>query len=161
MHKLRYIALLLTTILVSACSENVVYQSSKSMPKGIWQKDSVVNFTYEFSDTTSLYNVVIDIRNQNNYPYQNFWIFANLYNPNGDVFRDTLNCMLADNSGRWIGEGMGSVHHLPVSFLQEVKFPKKGNYRFELIHGMRTDSLQGISDIGIRISQSNNSNTKK
>ncbi len=159
MHKIKYLILLFTTILASACTENVVLQTSKSMPNAIWQKDSVVNFNYEWEDTTNTYNVVIDIRNQNNYPYQNFWLFANLYNPNGEVFRDTLECVLADNSGRWIGEGMGSVHHLPVSYLQDVKFPKSGKYRLELIQGMRTDSLQGISDIGIRICYSNN--TKK
>jgi len=161
MHKLKYLTLVLTAIVASACTENVAFQASKSMPKAIWMKDSVVNFNYDWADTTGTYDVVIDIRNQNNYPFQNFWLFANLYNPDGEVYRDTLQCVLADNNGRWIGEGMGSVHHLPVSFLQEVKFPKSGKYRLELIQGMRTDSLKGISDIGIRICHSSNTNTKE
>lgn len=161
MRKVKYLALLLTSVLVGACTENVAFQATQSMPKGIWQKDNVVNFNFEWTDTVSYYDVVIDIRNQNNYPFQNFWLFANLYNPNGEVYRDTLECVLADNSGRWIGEGMGSVHHLPVSFLQNVQFQKNGHYRLELIQGMRTDSLKGISDIGMRICSSNNTNTKK
>ena len=161
MHKLKYLTLILTAIIASACTENVVFQASKSMPKGIWVKDNIVNFNFEWADTTGSYDVVIDIRNQNNYPFQNFWLFANLYNPDGEVYRDTLNCVLADNSGRWIGEGMGSVHHLPVSFIQDARFQKSGKYRLELIQGMRTDSLKGISDIGIRICLSNNINNKK
>ncbi|MCQ2191517.1 MAG: gliding motility lipoprotein GldH [Paludibacteraceae bacterium] len=151
MHKIRYAVLALAGLMVTACSDNTVFQESKDMPNAVWEKDSVANFVYNATDTTGTFDVVIDIRNQNNYPFQNFWLFANFYSPKGDVYRDTLECVLADNNGRWIGEGLGSTHHLPVSFLKNIKFPKAGKYRFELIQGMRVDSLPGISDIGVRI----------
>lgn len=151
MHKLAKQAAMAAATLLAACSGNTVFQQSADIPDAVWQKDNVVEFTYESADTTARYDVVIDIRNLNNYPNQNFWLFANLYSPQGDLYCDTLNCVLADNNGRWLGKGMGSVHHLPVMFLQNVNFPQKGKYRFELIQGMRTDALPGICDIGVRI----------
>lgn len=154
MHKAIYIVLALAGLLTTSCSDDTVYQESVDFPGAVWGKENVANFTYATNDTVGSYDIVIDIRNQNNYPFQNFWLFANFYSPKGDVYRDTLECVLADNSGRWIGEGMGSVHHLPVSFLKDIKFSQTGKYRLELIQGMRTDSLQGIRDIGIRINHS-------
>jgi gliding motility-associated lipoprotein GldH len=76
---------------------------------------------------------------------------VNSVSPDLVEFKDTLECVLADNYGRWIGKGGGSLHQLPVSFMQQIKFPKPGTYKFELIQGMREDTLAGIHDIGLRI----------
>jgi len=143
--------LLLFSFLMAACSSNVVFQDSKQLPSYGWDKDSVVVFNYTATDTLGTYDIVIDIRNAGNYRYQNFWLFVKSTSPDLIEFRDTLECVLADNHGRWIGKGGGSLYQLPVSFLQQVKFPKLGDYRFELIQGMREDTLIGIHDIGLRI----------
>lgn len=151
MRKIKYIVPFLIALLASACSDNTVFQQTKEMPNGIWEKDSVVNFYYDSKDTTEHYNIVIDLRNTDNYPFQNFWLFVNMNAPGGKQFRDTLQCEVAEIDGRWKGEGKGSVHHLPIMFQQNTKFAKLGKYHMQLIQGMRKDSLQGISDIGLRI----------
>ncbi len=145
--------LLLVSFLLAACTNNVVFQDSKELPGYGWNKDSVVVFNYTATDTAGIYDIVIDIRNDGNYRYQNFWLFVNSISPDLTEFRDTLECVLADNHGKWIGKGGGSlrVHELPVSYMPQIKFPKTGVYRFELIQGMREDTLAGIHDIGLRI----------
>jgi gliding motility-associated lipoprotein GldH len=40
--------------------------------------------------------------------------------------------------------------------MPQVKFPKQGVYKFNLIQGMREDCLLGINDIGIRVLKSEN-----
>ena len=142
---------LLFSFLVVGCSGNVVFQDSKEFPSYGWDKDNVIVFDYTATDTLGTYDIVIDVRNDGNYRYQNFWLFVNSVSPDLIEFRDTLECVLADNYGRWIGKGGGSLHQLPVSFMQQIKFPKLGVYRFELIQGMREDTLVGIHDIGLRI----------
>lgn len=142
---------LLFSLLITACSNNVVFQESKELPAYGWDKDSVVTFNYEATDTVGLYDIVIDIRNESSYRYQNFWLFVNSISPDLVEFNDTLECVLADNYGKWIGKGGGSLRELPVSFMQQIKFPKPGTYKFELIQGMRQDTLAGIRDIGMRI----------
>ena len=156
MRKLKFFSLQFFMVsvmacLFCACDDDVVFQQSKSFADGAWPKDSAVVFAFDSQDMNGTYDIIVDLRNTDDYQFQNFWLFANMSSPDGKVYRDTLECVLADNNGRWIGEGVGSIHHLPVSLLSDIKFPRNGRYRFELIQGMRMDNLKGISDIGIRI----------
>ena len=64
---------------------------------------------------------------------------------------DTINFYLADQRGKWLGSGVGSVFEMPVLYQQSIRFPKAGNYRYELSHGMRDSVLIGINDIGLRV----------
>ena len=144
---------LLFPLLVASCSGNVVFHDSKEFPSYGWDKENVVVFKYTSVDTSGTYDIIVDIRNDGNYRYQNFWLFVNAISPDLIEFKDTLECVLADDYGRWVGKGGGSLHkyQLPVSFMPQIKFPKFGVYKFELIQGMRDDTLTGIRDIGLRI----------
>jgi len=138
-------------LLISGCSNNIVFQETKDLPPNGWEKDSVVVFQYNATDTSGTYDIVIDIRNDGNYHYQNFWVFTKSISPSRAVEKDTLECVLADDFGQWIGKGGGSLYQLPVSFMQQIQFPKLGVYQFELKQGMRENILTGIHDIGLRI----------
>ena len=137
--------------MLSACSDNVVYQQNRAFKNSEWNKDSVLTFYFDSHDTAAVYDIILDLRTTDDYPYQNFWIFANSFSPDDKEFKDTLECVLADNNGRWIGDGIGSVHCLPVEFGSNVKFPRNGRYKFQVIQGMREDVLRGVSDVGLRI----------
>jgi gliding motility-associated lipoprotein GldH len=143
--------LLLFPLLIISCSGNIAFQDSNVFPDYGWEKDSVLVFNYMVTDTSGMYDIIIDVRNDGNYRYQNFWLFVNAISPDLVELKDTLEIVLADNHGRWIGKGGGSLHQLPVLFQQQVRFSKLGVYRFELIQGMREDTLTGIHDIGLRI----------
>lgn len=150
------VAIFMAVFSLSGCNDGVVFQQSKILPEGGWHKDSVVTFEYEAADTAGVYDIVVDIRNNGSYKYQNFWLFISSTSPDGLVYSDSLECVLADFRGKWIGKGSGSLYHLPVSFMSQVKFPKQGVYKFNLIQGMREDCLLGINDIGIRVRKSEN-----
>ena len=151
----RILFFLLLIVSCFSCSDDgAVFQQSVELPISGWNKDSAAVFCFEATDTVGTYDVVVDLRNDGSYRYQNFWLFVRSYSPDSSVYSDTLECVLADNYGRWIGEGSGSLRHLPVMFLSEVKFPKCGTYSFELTQGMREDCLQGIHDVGLRIMKS-------
>ena len=61
--------------------------------------------------------------------------------------------MLADEKGRWMGDGMGDLWDNRILFKKDFVFPHSGHYRFELEQAMRMDPLPGILDAGIRIEQ--------
>jgi len=145
------VALLLFSLLLAGCSGNIAFQGSQEFPVYGWDKEEKVVFKYDSQDTLGTYSIIVDIRNDGNYRYQNFWLFINSISPDLIEFKDSLECVLADDYGRWVGKGGGSLYQLPVSFLHEIQFPKLGVYKFELIQGMREDTLVGIRDIGLRI----------
>jgi gliding motility-associated lipoprotein GldH len=143
--------IILGLLFLVSCNNNTVFQENVKLPENGWNKDSVIIFQYYVTDTAGVYDIVTDIRNEGSYRYQNFWLFINSISPDSLIYKDTLECVLTDNYGKWLGKGSGSLYHLPVSFLHNIKFPIPGVYTFELIQGMRENPLTGIHDIGIRV----------
>lgn len=115
-----------------------------------WEKEKEFYFTFEIEDNSSLYNLSIEIRNNNLYPYQNLWLFCTEEQPVGPIWRDTIECMLADDFGKWYGKGM-SIYQLSIPVRTTYKFPYKGQYTFSIRQGMRDNQLPGIEEIGVRI----------
>ncbi|GHT32694.1 gliding motility lipoprotein GldH [Bacteroidia bacterium] len=142
---------LLVCVLLASCSGNRIYHDYAHISNNGWQQDAPAVFSVPVDDTIAVYNVIIDIRNRNEYPYQNLYLFARLTTPDGKTVGDTLNCILTDNQGRWLGKGIGSTSSLSVMYMPAVKFSKAGVYEFSIQHGMREDVLEGINDIGLRV----------
>lgn len=143
--------MLLFASLVAACDRSRVFEENRAIEKGIWNNTVKVPFEATIADTNLAYNVYLNVRNSLDYPYSNLYLFLETRFPDGRIARDTIDCMLADYDGRWLGSGMGSLRYNRYLFQQGVRFPEKGNYRFELEQAMRLNDLTGIHDIGIRI----------
>jgi gliding motility-associated lipoprotein GldH len=148
---IRCFCVLIISLFAFACTSNDVYFQYKSVaPKG-WSKDSVYSFDIPISDTTVLYNVYVNVRNRGEYPYQNLWLFLSKTTPDKTQSKDSIECYLADQRGKWLGSGIGSIMEMPVLYQQNVRFKTKGTYHYKIVHGMRDSILIGINDIGMRV----------
>lgn len=136
---------------LTSCSTGSIYQESISVPTEGWEIDSTAQFQVEIVDASVPYDIEILTRNTSTYGYQNLWLFIDEQLPDGSNKRDTMEIYLADNRGRWLGSGMGSLYQLSTPFKQEYYFPGEGNYTFTIVQGMRQESLKGISDVGLRV----------
>jgi len=149
--KNKLIWLTFVTILSVSCTKSDVFFQFKTIAPQGWSKDSVYNFDVPITDTLATYNVYVNIRNRGDYPYQNLWLFLSKTSPDSTQFSDTIECYLADQRGKWLGSGIGSIMEMPVLYEQNVRFKTNGIYRYQIIHGMREDVLKGINDIGLRV----------
>lgn len=147
-------SLMILTFLAS-CGRDVVYEESVSVDRNGWSMDSVGNFEFEIQDTTQYYDIDLLVRNTGEYEYQNVWFFLEYVKPNMEYKTDTVQLFLADDFGRWIGSGIGSIYSATYSYKDSLKFDQKGKYLLNIRHGMRSDSLKGITDIGLIVSKSN------
>ena len=84
------------------------------------------------------------------YPYQNLWLFCSEEQPIGPLHRDTIECMLADEFGKWYGHGI-SLYQSSFPIHSQYKFPHAGQYTFSFRQGMRDDALKGIQEIGFSV----------
>ena len=70
----------------------------------------------------------------------------------------TVECLLADPSGRWYGKGLGFIfsdrYQAHVLYKLNNRFPAPGRYSITLEQAMRTDELKGILDVGISVERS-------
>jgi gliding motility-associated lipoprotein GldH len=148
----KYILLFFGSLqLLWACQNSAVFQEQQAIPAEGWHAEGKLLFEAAITDTLSLHKFYLDIRNNTDYPYSNLFLFLDIEFPDGRNLRDTIECLLADKRGQWTGSGFGSIRFNRFLFRDDVWFPVTGTYRFKIQHGMREETLQGITDAGIRI----------
>ena len=148
MGKIRFLFLLL---FLSGCQPVAVYDDNKSFPGNVWKSDQVVRFDVELKDTVSIHKFYLSLRHETSYRYANLFLFIHTTYPDGKEANDTVECILADPSGKWLGKGITEIRDYQVLLRRGLRFPQMGNYIFELEQAMREPELTGVKDIGLRI----------
>lgn len=147
----------LVSLLSASCNDDRrVFEENVEITDARWAVTDRAVLTAEISDTVSQHNFLINVRNTEEYPYRNLYLFLKTTFPNGKTSRDTIGLYLADASGRWLGSGTGylSSGRYPVNqvmYNYNKRFPLAGTYTFEIEQAMRTDTLTGIRNVGLRI----------
>ena len=134
-----------------SCQNNRVYEGSKAISSEGWRMDDSAEFVIDVTDTVSAHNIIFNVRNTNSYRYANLYIFLDSYYPNFRHTRDTLHFLLADQQGNWIGDRAGEIVDNRFMFREKVRFPKAGQYRFVMSHGMYDETLPEIVDVGVTV----------
>lgn len=138
-------------LVLGSCGGNDVFYQYETVPANGWHQDTAIHFNVNITDTLSHYNVYVNVRNRGEYPHQNLWLFIEQQSPDSTLFVDSINFYLADQRGKWLGSGVGSVYEMPVLYRQNIQFPDSGNYSFSFRQGMRDSVLTGLNDLGLRI----------
>jgi gliding motility-associated lipoprotein GldH len=148
------VLMMLASCLCLSCGRDTVYSKFQPIRDHAWEKQSEYYFRFEIKDHTIPYHVRIQIRNNDIYPYQNLWLLCNEEQPDGTSLKDTLECMLADDFGKWTGRGI-MIRQSAFLLRTGYHFPDTGIYQLNIRHGMRDDVLGGIEDIGLFIEKAN------
>lgn len=143
--------LLLLSVLISSCNKNVVYSKYISFDNNEWFSKNKVTFDVDIEDLQSFNDVSIMVRHADAYPYNNLFLFLETKYPDGKTTRDTLECILANSKGEWLGNGAGDIYDMTIPLKKNVRFPLKGKYQFTFEQAMRTDPLPLIMDIGFEV----------
>lgn len=146
-----YLPLVLLSLVFFGCSENLVFEASKTMPNRSWQIDNPATFVITVADTVKLNDIYINVRNTDKYKFSNLYVFLETTIPDGGKDLDTLECNIADEHGKWTGDGLGDLFDNQILFASNVRFKQMGKYTFTFTQGMRINPLQGISDFGLRV----------
>jgi len=141
---------------LSSCNDSVVLSELTAIDSGKWGFEDSRMITAELNDTLTPMNYFIEVRHGANYPYQNLILYFKTYYPNNTYKVDTIDCPLAERSGKWYGSGLGDLLHNRIMFKRNVQLPQGGNYKFELQHAMRSDTIEEVYDIGLRIEKAIN-----
>ena len=153
MRPLVYSALsLLLALLVVSCDTGVVIDEYHHLGSEGWSWDEPVQFDVDVTDTVNEFNILIQLRHTTEYPMSNLYMFLDLVGPSGQSMRDTIQFILAEPDGRWIGKGNGKLRELRFMYRKRTQFPDPGTYRIRLDQAMRVETLP-VSDVGIRIEE--------
>ncbi len=130
---------------------SVVKDTFAGIEDGVWEWKEIQKFKFDIKKADYYYNIDVNLRITGKYAYSNLWMIGVL---KGEGKSDTLQFQaeLADETGRWLGQGNGNVLTYRIPFKQNVIL-KPGKYEFYLKQNVRTEKLGGITDVGIRVSE--------
>ena len=149
-HSAFLISLATIIFLFTSCT-NDSFNQRTVIAEAEWHQKNRIAFDADINDTINGYIFGIGLRHLENYRYSNLFVFLHTRMPNGNITHDTIECTLATPEGRWIGKSSGSMRDLTVPLNENLRFPLKGTYHFEIEQAMREPVLKGISDIGLFI----------
>jgi gliding motility-associated lipoprotein GldH len=135
-----------------SCSHNEIFFEYHSFKTGNWNREDAAVYRINIDNTEHLFDVSLEIRNNNDYRFRNIWLFIDFQSPEGYIRTDTVGFDLADVYGKWYGSGI-SLYSLTIPYEKSVRFPNKGVYTYSIRQAMRENPLKGISDIGLKISK--------
>ncbi len=150
--RLSKLAIFLVSLLLLSCvNSNPMFEQNHSIANERWDKNELVRMDVPVTDTLGFYDIFINVRNVNSYPYSNLFLFVSVNAPNGATVTDTVEYNLADEYGKWLGESASRMWSCKLPFRTMVRFAQAGTYTFSIQQGMRDDELEGISDVGLYV----------
>lgn len=135
-----------------ACGEEqTACHGFRPVPQEGWRRGDTLRFGAAVADPGALFRVVVGVRNGADYPYRNLVLHVDCLSPDSLwVAADTVEVMLADERGSWMGHGWGGLYQ--SSFPAEtVRLGEAGRYVFCVSHAFPDSLLRGISDIGLKL----------
>jgi len=143
--------------LVTSCDKKRVFDDYKSVGKN-WNKDSIVTFDLPKLDPKKAYNLYVNVRDNDEYPFNNLFLIVSLEQPNRKVQVDTLEYQMTNPDGTLLGEGFSDIKENKLFYKDKVSFTQKGLYKIHIKHAVRQTgkiegvaTLPGITDVGFRI----------
>jgi gliding motility-associated lipoprotein GldH len=146
--------LFLFAVLLNACVESVYYEKDTELTNLNWDINNKLYHEVVINDHLKAYNIYLNIRNTGRYPYSNLYVFLESSSPGElDLKLDTVECILADPTGKWFGSGYGNILYNRVLVYRSHIFPRPGKYIFTLQHAMRMQSVPELQSVGLRIEE--------
>lgn len=81
----KFIAACVTCFLCFSCENEAVYDQYQAIQNTSWEKNKEYYFTFLIEDISVPYDLTLEVRNNNMYPYQNLWVFCSEELPIGPL----------------------------------------------------------------------------
>lgn len=138
------------SLFFGSCDRALVYDEFVRIDDHSWHWDEPAAFTFEIDDTVGFHDILIQLRHSTDYPLSNLYMFVHVQGPSGQEMTDTINFILAENSGKWIGNGIGNMRAIGYLYRKNTVFPQPGEYLVTIEQAMRLPEIP-VSEIGVRV----------
>jgi gliding motility-associated lipoprotein GldH len=146
-------------IFLASCNSVPVAGETISLTTS-WNKDQIVEFKLPQLDSLKRYNVFLNVRNSNEFKFNNLFLIVSIDFPHGKTVVDTLEYRLANPDGTWLGTGLGSIKEHKFWYKENINFKEDGVYKLAIAQAVRNNGevegvtdLIGITDVGYSIEE--------
>ncbi len=151
---MRVVVLLLIVLLAGCGDDTRVYEKNYDFADRFWLVKEKPSFDFSIEDTTQPYSVYCNIRNSVSYPYSRIFVSYSLKDSTGAELQKEMvsDFLFNQKTGEPLGvSGLGDIYDHRLTLLNKFTFPYAGKYTVQFEQFMRTDSLQGVLAIGLRV----------
>jgi gliding motility-associated lipoprotein GldH len=135
-----------------SCVKIDLFEKQAKIPLQQWFYDNNPSFTFDITDTTSLYNLYIVLRHTDSYNYSNIWLRLGSKSPGDSMRFQNINLPLASDANGWEGAGVDDIFEVRKSITAgPIPFKKPGKYTFSISQIMRENPLTHILNVGLRV----------
>jgi len=141
-------------LMLYSCDTQRVYEKNKSFEKRRWVISDTARFTFKVVDTTTRFNLLMNVRNTVDYPYARLFVNYSLQDSTGRqlVNQLSMNDLFDQKTGRPFGESsIGDIYDHQLPLLKNYRFPNRGSYVLVFQQQMRQDTIPGVLAIGLRL----------
>ena len=148
----KIITILLLASSVVSCAKIDLFEKQAEIPSQQWFYNNVPSFTFQITDTASLYNLYIVLRHTDEYNYNNIWLQLGSEAPGDTMHFQNINLSLASDANGWEGTGTDDIFEVRKNITPgRVPFKKPGEYTFSIAQIMRENPLKHILNVGLRV----------
>lgn len=151
-----FFIILISSFFIS-CDKERVFDKYISI-NGSWNKNDTIRFSFEEKDTINPYNLFLNLRSNNDYPFNNIFLIVSLKQPDAKIKKDTLQYLMANADGSLMGEGFSDLKESKLWYQENFIFKKPGTYEISIQQAIREtgntagiNALKGITEVGFRI----------
>jgi gliding motility-associated lipoprotein GldH len=148
---------ILLSLLIISCDKKRVFDTYKSVGNA-WHKDSIITFKLPKLESAKKYNLFVNVRDNNDYPFDNLFLIVSMEQPDKKILVDTLEYKMANPDGTLMGEGFTDIKESKLFYKEKVAFTLKGNYTVHIKQAARqtgkvigVSNLKGITEVGFRV----------
>ena len=152
-NKPLFALLFLIPFFLISCGDDYVFEKTYKIDKGEWNYDNTLAYTFEVTDTTKIYNLLLEIQHSIDYSYQNCYLKIYTQFPSGEKTDYLLSIDLADGIGRWQGKCSGESCTTLFDIAKQTSFKHLGKHTISLEQYMRKSPLSGVERLAIKLEE--------
>lgn len=151
---------LLLLVSLSSCESDCVYHDYQHLPNSMWGSRDTLCFRIPINDSLATYKLNLEMRHSTEFAYKEaFLMLESHYGKQHPQTRLFCFPVVAED-GRWLGTGWGSTLQLSRT-LGQYRFVHPDTLVFRIYHSMNELHLNGISDIGLKVTIVSKHNRKE
>lgn len=144
----------LLMLLLLACGKIPYYSETHAFADGTWGSGEMPKFSFEVKDSLDVYDMSFVLRLNTDYEYQNIWLLMHTTQPEGVMSTDTINILICDEKGKWLGKKSGANYTFTGVFALQHRFNTLGKHTIAIEHAVMNPLLKGVLDLSLVIEKS-------
>ncbi len=140
-------------ILLFSCDDGRIYDKFHDFDANVWHMDSTQTFSFDIKDNEEEYSFFYLIRNTADYSYYNLYLKFTIEDSLHQVVHSELQELILfdPKTGKPYGSGLGDIFSHEFPAIEHISLPYAGTYTFAVRQYMRTENLNGIQSVGLKI----------